>query len=82
MIDFVKVVTFSATFVAIFCNSLTTVVKFFGGVLAPIICFVFPSMFYLKLENVPLNSRKKIICIVNLVVVTIYILYGTYDLIA
>jgi len=78
---FVAIVTFSQMFVAMYLTSLTNLINFLGSLIAPMICFILPSIFFFKLDPSPVNSKKKVECLLFLALMTIYSIYSTAELI-
>jgi amino acid permease len=75
-------VTVSQMLAAIYFNSLPLVLNFIGGINSPLICFVFPTMFYLRLDKTPLFSVKKIVCWSVLISMSIFTLAATIQVIS
>jgi len=57
---YVLVSLYSSVLVVLFSDSAQTVMNILGSSFMTMLCFIFPSMFYLKLHNDKITKREKI----------------------
>jgi len=76
----VAVVVFSQMSIGMFFSSLLDIVEFSGSFVAPIICFILPSIFFLRLDPHAQTSRTKLICWFHLTLMSGYTVYSTLEL--
>jgi len=72
----ITLVTFSQMLAGMYCTSLATFANIVGGIVTPIICFIIPCIFYLKLEVGSIYSRKKIFCFIVFIASIGYTIYA------
>jgi len=76
----ISIVTFSQMFVGMYWTNLASFSNIVGGIVIPIICFILPSMFYLKLEVGPIYARKKVTCVIFLLLSIVYTVHSIISL--
>jgi len=75
---YVSITLYSAVFVVLFSESAQMIMNILGASFFSIICFTFPSMFYLKIKKFSITKSEKVTHIGMLVVSGIFAIWNTY----
>jgi len=73
----VFITTYSQMAAGMCFTSIGLVINFLGSSANPLICFVFPCLFYLKLDKSPTWSQKRVICHTLNTLMILFAIYST-----
>jgi amino acid permease len=81
-VTLVTFVVFSQMLCGMFVQKMESVITLMGATAYPMICYIFPCMFFLKLDKNPWYSKEKLFCIFMIVSMSLLGLYCTYSFFA